>query len=72
MTTCMEQIVARHFNASTRKALVKAGIVFHGLTTIPGDGPMPWANGETGYQVAHNGMGRILSHKDLRAIAGKK
>lgn len=69
MNTAIKQIVSRHFDRSTVRALSKRGIEVIGLTTIPGDGPMPWANGQTGYQVSDNGTGRIFTHAQLRAIA---
>jgi len=63
--TATSQILRSHFSAATRKALAKRGITLLGLTTIPGAGSMPFANGETGYQISDNGTGRILTFRQM-------
>lgn len=49
----------RDFSPSTLRALARKGISILSLTSIPGDGPMPWANATRGYNVADNGTGRV-------------
>jgi hypothetical protein len=55
----MNQIARRHFSAKTLRALTKRGVSITGLTTIPGAGDMPYANGETGYLVNDNDCGKV-------------
>lgn len=62
-------IVARHFGRKTVAALGKKGITIIGLQAIPGDGPMPYANTETGYLVNDNDCGRVWTHREVREAA---
>ena len=65
----ISQIIRRHFAAKTLRALAKKGINIIGITLIPGAGDMPWANGETGYQVDDNGTGRVWTFREVLAAA---
>ena len=49
----------RDFSSKTRSALAARGITIDGLTVIPSDGDMPFANGQRGYRVSDNGCGRV-------------
>lgn len=62
-------ISSKHFSAKTLKALSRQGIYLLGLTTIPGDGGMPYANGSTGYNVNDNGTHRVLTFSQVLKLA---
>lgn len=64
-------IAARDFKKSTLRALTKKGIRLIGLCVIPGDGEMPWANGERGYNLDDNGTGRIKTLLEVLDLAQK-
>ena len=57
------------FTAKTVRALAKKGITIIGKTYIPGAGDMPYANGQTGYQLNDNGCGRVRTHAQVREMA---
>lgn len=61
----------KDFSKAVRKALAKNGIAIIGTCTIPGDGPMPYANGARGYQIDDNGTGRIKTYTEMRALGGE-
>ncbi len=62
---------ARDFSATTRKALLRKGIIIVGITAIPDmSHPMPYANASRGYQLDDNGTGRIRMHAEVIAMAG--
>lgn len=64
-----QQIAVRHFGKATVAKLAKRGVTFLSLTVIPSDGPMPFANGNTGYCVNDNGCGRVWTYADVRRFA---
>lgn len=66
--TVAEEIAARDFGRKAVRALARKGIRFVGMTAIPGDGPMPWANASRGYCLDDNGTGRVRSYSDVRAL----
>lgn len=66
--SAIAQIAVRHFGRKAIATLARKGVRIIGTTTIPGNGPMPFANGETGYSVDDNGTGRILSFFQVREI----
>lgn len=55
----------RDFNRSTLNGLARKGIAIMGLTVIPADGALPFANGSRGYRVNDNGCGRVWSHAEV-------
>ena len=57
------------FTAQTVRALAKKGITIIGKTYIPGAGDMPYANGQTGYQLNDNGTGKVRTHAQVREMA---
>ena len=59
----------RDFSKATVKALNAKGIYIIGITVIPGEGDMPYANGETGYVLNDNGTSRIRSWSQVRTMA---
>lgn len=63
------QISSKHFSAKTLKALARQGIYLLGLTTIPGDGDLPYANGSTGYNINDNGTHRVLTFSQVLKLA---
>ncbi len=65
--SAINQIVSRHFERATIKALAVKGITIYGLQHI-GDP----CNGETGYKINDNGCGRIWTHKECRQAAGRE
>ncbi len=67
--TATAQITARDFSAQTLASLNAGGIRIIGITSIPGDGPMPWANSSRGYSMDDNGCGRIWSHAEVLEAA---
>lgn len=63
-------IAAAHFAKASLRALTKAGFVLLGTTTIPNRETGEFSNGETGYQVSHQGRGRVMGRFELLAAAG--
>lgn len=62
----------RDFGKKARKAFSELGIAITGITMMPDpDAAMPWAAGVTGYIVNDNGTQRILTHRQLCAIAAE-
>lgn len=53
------------FSKKTLRSLGRKGISLVGLTTIPGSGPLPFANGETGYVLNDNGTQRIRTFSQV-------
>ncbi len=52
----MNEIAVGHFGKLAVKNLAKKGIVLVGMTTLPDmTSSMPYANGQTGYQLNDNG-----------------
>jgi hypothetical protein len=64
-----QQISARHFGAAIVRKLARKGITVTGLMTIPGNGPMPYPNGSTGYTVNDNGTGKVWTFADVLKAA---
>ena len=62
-------ILTRDFSTKTIRALAKNGITIIGKTYLPGDGDLPYANGETGYQLNDNGTGRVRTHAQVMGMA---
>lgn len=69
MNNAIKQIATSHFGIKAVRSLAKRGIIIIGLTTIPGEGSLPYASGQTGYQISDNGTGRILAYLELAALA---
>ena len=65
------QIAERDFSKRTLKALTLRGIRILGVQTIPGERPMPMANGTRGYRVDDGGTGRVLDHARVLSEAGR-
>lgn len=65
------QIAGRDFSKRTLNSLTREGIRIYGVQTVPGEGPMPMANGTRGYKVDDNGTGRVLDHAGVLAEAGR-
>lgn len=63
------QIAARSFSSKTLKALAAKGVRLLSTTVIPGQGEMPYANGDRGYFVDDRGTGRVLTHGQVLALA---
>ena len=57
-----------HFSKRTIVRLAKKGITVLGLTSIPGEGAMPWANSSTGYNIDDNGTHRVLAFNEVLAL----
>lgn len=69
MSNVAHEIAVRHFGKKAVKALASRGIRVIGLCVIPDmSKPMPFASGETGYNVDDNGTGRVWSYFE---VAGK-
>lgn len=56
------------FSKKTLSLLAKKGITLIGLTAIPGDGPMGWANATRGYCLNDNGTHRVLDFQGVTAL----
>ena len=61
----------RDFSAKTVRGLAKAGIRIIGITNLPGDGPMPYANGIRGYLLDNNGTHQVREHAQVVAMASR-
>lgn len=59
----------KDFSRKTINALAKKGITIYSITLIPSNGPMPYANGDTGYKVNDNGCGRIWTYSQVMEAA---
>jgi hypothetical protein len=57
------------FSKKTLAALARKGIRLVGLTVIPGQGDMPFANGSRGYKLDDNGCLRIRSFAEVMELA---
>jgi hypothetical protein len=62
---------ARDFSAPVRRALLKKGIVILGTKNLPGDGPMPYANGQRGYELANQGQYQIRLYAEVVALGAR-
>lgn len=65
-----EHFVAADFSRSTRAALKKRGIVIIGGTYIPGQGNLPYANGQRGYELADKGTLKVRTFAQVLEMAG--
>lgn len=64
------KLAQRDFSKATIKALGLKGIEIVGSVWVPASsGEMPFANGETAYQLVDNGTLRIRTHRDICALA---
>jgi hypothetical protein len=59
----------KDFSRRTLNILAKKGITLIGTTLIPGDGPMPMANGTTGYCLNDNGTHRVVGFGEILNLA---
>ena len=59
----------RDFSPATLRALARKGIRLIGLTAIPGEGAMPFANAERGYALDDNGCHRIRRFSEVLELA---
>lgn len=57
------------FSKKTLSSLLRKGITLVGLTLIPGNGDMPFANGERGYILNDNGTQRVLLFSQVLDLA---
>lgn len=60
----------KDFSHKTLSSLRKQGITLIGLTVIPGEGDLPFANGERGYCVNDNGTHRVWTFAQVLKAAG--
>ena len=60
---------SRDFSRQTVTSLSRKGIEIVGRTYIPGTGEMPFATGETGYEVSDNGCSRVLTFRQVLEAA---
>ena len=60
---------ARDFSAATRRALLAAGVAIIGVQAAPAFEGDAYFTG-TAYAVSDNGTHRLLSHREVRALAG--
>lgn len=63
------QIAERDFSRATIKALAAKGITLVGTQSLPGTGPMPWADPERGFVVNDNGCGKVWTFAQVKAAA---
>ncbi len=68
-TKAAHHFIARDFSAPVRRALLKRGIVVLGCQNLPGEGPMPYANGLRGYQLSNGGQFQIRLYAEVEALA---
>lgn len=62
---------AKDFPVAVRRALAAKGIAVVGSVWLPASsGPMPMANGETGYRLDDNGTNKIRDYPGVWEIAG--
>ena len=66
-----QQIAEGDFSRNTKSALKKMGVALIGVQWLPGDGPMPMANGERGYIVNDNGTQRTLTFSKVMAMSAR-
>jgi hypothetical protein len=66
-----KEIAIRHFGKKVVHALAREGVEFIGTCVIPGEGPLPMANGSTGYQVSDKGTGKVWSYSEVLAAHKK-
>jgi hypothetical protein len=58
------------FSKKTIGSLTRKGVSLIGLTVIPGNGDMPFANGDRGYILNDNGTQRVLLFSQVMELAG--
>lgn len=68
MTAAKHSDFARDFSASTRRALLKRGIVVIGICAIPDMSHPTYANASRGYNMDDNGTHRVRSYAEVRAM----
>ncbi len=59
----------RDFTAKTLRALSNRGIAIVGVTMLPDDSGLSFANGDTGYVLNNNGTQQIKRHGEVVALA---
>lgn len=70
MSNVAHEIAVRHFGRKTVKTLATRDVRVIGLCVIPDmTKPLPFASGETGYNVDDNGTGRIWSYRAVLECA---
>ena len=57
------------FSRKTLSALAARGISVYGITAIPGDGDLPFANSVRGYKVNDNDTGKIWTFAEVMGAA---
>lgn len=57
------------FSKITVRKLAKKGITLIGLTVIPNNSDMPFANGDRGYRINDNGTHRIKTFTEVLELA---
>jgi hypothetical protein len=66
----IDEIAVSHFGKRVVTKLAKRGVKVIGLTVIPDNASdLPYANGETGYNIDDNGTGRVLTLLEVHALA---
>lgn len=61
----------KDFSVSQRRQFQKKRIRITSLTYIPGEGEMPWANGETGYVIDNDGTCQVKSYLGMLQLLKK-
>lgn len=70
MASVAHEIAIRHFGRKAVAALARKGIRVIGLCVVPDmTKPLPFASGETGYNIDDNGTGRIWTYREVAASA---
>ena len=70
MNQVANQIAISHFGKRKVNSLAKKGIFFLGLTVIPNmNSSMPYATGETGYEINDNGCSKLKTFLEILEIA---
>jgi len=66
----MNEIAVSHFGKRAVKGLAAKGITLVGMTIVPDmTSSMPYANGQTAYQLNDNGMGIMRTLMQVLALA---
>jgi len=59
----------KDFSPATLRALAAKGISILSTTWLPGEGDMPYANGERGYNLDDNGTHRVRTFRQVLILA---
>lgn len=70
--TTHNSFAALDFNYGILMKMKRSGIILLGTTVIPGDGPLPYANGERAYEVSDKGTGRVLTRAQVVTLTQER